>query len=82
MDPSTYGDRIADVYDAWYAGATDVEGTVATILRLAAAERRVLELGIGTGRLAIPMVDAGLDVHGIDASPAMVAALRSKPGGD
>jgi SAM-dependent methyltransferase len=102
VDPSTYGDRIADVYDAWYAGATDVEGTVATIKRLVGAasasvangqpasvangqhahDRSVLELGIGTGRLAIPMVDAGLDVHGIDASPAMVAALRSKPGGD
>ncbi|MEA3056791.1 MAG: hypothetical protein QOD30_2223, partial [Actinomycetota bacterium] len=35
MDPSTYGDRIADVYDDWYVGATDVEGTVATVERLA-----------------------------------------------
>jgi SAM-dependent methyltransferase len=87
MDPSTYGERIADVYDDWYGGATDVEGTVATVLRLAAASvangRRspVLELGIGTGRLALPMVAAGLEVHGVDASPAMVERLRAKPGG-
>lgn len=78
MDPSTYGERIADVYDDWYADATDVEGTVATMRRLGGP---VLELGIGTGRLALPMVAAGIEVHGIDASPAMVARLRAKPGG-
>lgn len=81
MDPATYGERIADVYDEWYSGATDVDGTVATVLRLSAG-RPVLELGVGTGRLAIPMVEAGLDVHGVDASPAMVERLRAKPGGD
>lgn len=81
MDPSTYGERIADVYDDWYAAATDVEGTVATIVRLAGAGP-VLELGIGTGRLALPLVAAGVEVHGIDASQAMVARLRAKPGGD
>jgi SAM-dependent methyltransferase len=77
MDPSTYGDRIADVYDDWYAGATDVEGTVETVRRLGT---RVVELGIGTGRLAIPMLEAGLAVTGIDASPAMVERLRAKVG--
>lgn len=77
MDPSTYGDRIADVYDDWYAGATDVDGTVATVARFGSS---VLELGIGTGRLAIPMLEAGLRVHGIDASDAMVAKLREKVG--
>ena len=75
MEPSTYGDRIADVYDDWYAGATDVEGTVTTVARLGTS---VLELGIGTGRLAIPLADAGLQVTGIDASPAMVAKLHDK----
>jgi SAM-dependent methyltransferase len=85
VDPSTYGDRIADVYDDWYAGATDVEGTVATVARLAASvangrQGSVLELGIGTGRLALPMLDAGLEVHGIDASEAMVERLRAKAG--
>lgn len=81
MDPSTYGERIADVYDAWYGDATDVDGTVATIARLAPGGA-VLELGIGTGRLALPLVEAGLRVHGIDASPAMVERLRAKPRGD
>lgn len=77
------------MYDDWYAAATDVEGTVATIVRLAeaasvanGAPRRVLELGIGTGRLALPLSEAGVEVHGIDASEAMVAKLRAKPGGD
>jgi SAM-dependent methyltransferase len=41
-----------------------------------------LELGIGTGRLALPLSERGVRVHGIELSPAMVAALRAKPGGD
>jgi SAM-dependent methyltransferase len=41
-----------------------------------------LEFGIGTGRLALPLVNAGVEVHGVDASPAMIRALRSKAGGD
>src|SRR5439155_1610396 len=39
----------------------------------------VLELGIGTGRVAVPLAQRGLRVHGIDLSPAMVARLRAKP---
>ena len=42
---------------------------------------RVLELGVGTGRLAIPLTEAGVEVTGVDASPAMLAALAAKPGG-
>jgi len=42
----------------------------------------VLELGIGTGRLALPLVGRGLDVQGIELSPAMVAEMRKKPGGE
>jgi len=78
--PATYGEAIADVYDDWYPDVSDVEGTVATIARLAAG-RPVLELGVGTGRLALPLAEAGVEVHGIDASPAMVARLRAKAGG-
>jgi SAM-dependent methyltransferase len=77
VDPSTYGDRIADVYDDWYADVSDVAGTVAMLRGLGTS---VLELGIGTGRLAIPMADAGMHVTGIDASPAMVERLRAKDG--
>jgi hypothetical protein len=42
----------------------------------------VLELAIGTGRLALPLAACGLDVQGIDVSERMVAKLREKPGGD
>ena len=47
-----------------------------------AGEGPVLELAIGTGRLALPLAERGLRVDGIDISPAMVERLRSKPGGD
>ena len=40
-----------------------------------------LELGIGTGRIALPLAQLGVQVHGIDLSPAMVERLRVKPGG-
>jgi SAM-dependent methyltransferase len=42
----------------------------------------VLELAVGTGRIALPLAEGGIDVHGIDASEAMVSRLRSKPGGE
>ncbi len=81
--PETYGDRIAEVYDEWYADAAFLE-TEASIELLAelAGEGSVLELAIGTGRLALPLAKRGIEVHGIDASEAMVAKLREKPGGD
>ena len=41
-----------------------------------------LELGIGTGRVALPLAARGVQVHGVDASEAMVGRLRAKPGGD
>jgi hypothetical protein len=81
LGPEAYGEAIADVYDAWYAGISDVEGTVATVSALA-GDRPVLELGIGTGRLALPLRAAGVDVRGVDASAAMVERLRAKSGGD
>lgn len=77
----TYGDRFADVYDDWYGEVSDVEGTVDRIAALAAGGP-VLELGVGSGRLAIPLAARGLEVHGVDASPAMVERLRAKPGGE
>jgi len=47
-----------------------------------AGDGRALELGIGTGRIALPLAERGVPVHGIDLSEAMVARLRAKPGGD
>jgi SAM-dependent methyltransferase len=52
------------------------------VLKDLAGPGPVLELGIGTGRVALPLAGQGLEVHGIDASAAMVAKLRAKPGGD
>lgn len=78
---STYGDRIADIYDELYAGLADVGPVVATLADLAHGGR-ALELGIGTGRVALPLTARGVEVHGIDASEAMVARLRAKKGGE
>ncbi len=80
VDPSAYGEAIADLYDDWYGDVSDVAGTVETVARLAGGGP-VLELGIGTGRIALPLAAAGVEVHGVDASPAMVGQLRAKPGG-
>ncbi len=78
--PSTYGDRIAAVYDRWEALPEDA-ADAAEFLASVAGKGPALELGIGTGRVAIPLSERGVDVHGIDASEAMVAKLRAKPGG-
>ena len=82
--PDTYGQRIAGVYDDWH-GVVD-PATVPVLVELARGGRagpdpRALELGIGTGRVAIPLQQAGVAVEGIDASEAMVTRMRAKPGG-
>jgi SAM-dependent methyltransferase len=79
--PSTYGDQFADVYDDWYSEVSDVAATVERITALAERHgRRVLELGAGSGRLAVPLAERGLDVWAVDASAAMLDRLRAKPG--
>jgi SAM-dependent methyltransferase len=79
--PSTYGDRIADVYDELYEGLFDTAGAVEFLAGLARGGR-ALELGIGTGRIALPLQRAGVEVSGVDASQAMADKLRAKTGGD
>jgi SAM-dependent methyltransferase len=83
-EPSTYGERFADVYDDWYRDVTDVSACVERLAGLVAdaGGGPVLELGVGTGRLALPLAARGVEVHGIDASAAMLDRLRAKPGGD
>ena len=83
-DASTYGDRFAEVYDDWYGDLTDAEACADHVAALVASlgGGPVLELGIGSGRLALPLLERGLEVHGLDASAAMVVRLRAKPGGD
>lgn len=80
-DPAEYGERIADVYDELYGKLFDTEGAAAFLAELA-GPGPALELGIGTGRLALPLAERGVKVHGIDASERMVRNLRGKPGGD
>jgi SAM-dependent methyltransferase len=58
-----------------------IAGTVAFLSELA-GDGPVLELGVGTGRIALPLSERGLHVHGIELSPEMVAELRTKPGAD
>lgn len=80
-DPASYGDRLGAAYDDLYPlDGLESEATVSFIADLAEghAERSVLELGIGTGRLAIALYRRGLHVAGIEASERMVAALRRK----
>ena len=76
---ATYGDVWADKYDEYHSGidATNAATTLADL----AGGGRVLELGIGTGRVALPLAALGVEVHGVDASQAMVDRLRRKPGG-
>ncbi len=79
-DPAAlYGDEFADVYDDWYRDLGDPEEVVDALGRLTPRDRgRVVELGVGTGRLALPLAAAGWEVVGIDASNAMLEVLRRK----
>ncbi|MCA1845411.1 MAG: class I SAM-dependent methyltransferase [Actinobacteria bacterium] len=80
-DASTYGDRIAEFYDDLYETVMDTTATV-DLLEELARKGRALELGIGTGRVAVPLAARGVQVEGIDASEAMVEKLRRRPGGE
>jgi SAM-dependent methyltransferase len=71
-----YDDTVAEMFDA-----AVVDATVDFLADLASGGT-ALELGIGTGRIALPLSRRGVRVHGIDLSEAMVARLRAKPGGD
>jgi SAM-dependent methyltransferase len=77
----TYGERGADLYDSWYQDILDPGDCVDRLVELAGGGP-VLELGVGTGRIALPLAARGLEVHGIDASPAMLERLRAKPGAE
>jgi SAM-dependent methyltransferase len=79
-----FDERVAARYDESSADMFDpavVEPAVDFLAELAGTGR-VLELGIGTGRIALPLARRGVPVHGIDMSNAMVARLRAKPGGE
>jgi len=80
-DPAAYGEYLAADYDALYSAIPDTEDAVACLAELTGGGS-LLEMGIGTGRLALPLAARGVAVQGIEASPAMVAELRKLPGGE
>jgi SAM-dependent methyltransferase len=75
-------DRVADVYDATRGLPPDAERMIAdgidAVLRTVAAAPRVLEVGVGTGRMAVPLTARGVRVTGIDIAAGMLAVLREK----
>lgn len=78
-----FGPAIAPRYDQEHAAMSEpavVDPAVARLRELAGGGR-ALEFAVGTGRIALPLARSGVDVHGIDLSPAMVEQLRAKPGG-
>jgi SAM-dependent methyltransferase len=79
-----FGESVAASYDTSSAEMFEsgVVGPVVDVLAGLAGDGRALELGVGTGRIALPLSRRGVPVHGIDMSRAMVDRLRAKPGGD
>ena len=77
---AAYGERHAHVYDRIYGTRFAPDAAVQTLTN-AAGPGAVLELGLGTGRLALPLVANGVAVEGIEASAAMIDRLRTQPGG-
>ena len=83
-DDGYFDERVAATYDDSDPEMSDprVVDPVIDFLVDIAGSGRALELGIGTGRIALPLAQRGVPVHGIELSKAMVARLRAKPGGE
>lgn len=79
-----FPESVAATYDESSAAMFEAEAVDPAVEVLAglAGEGRALELGIGTGRIALPLAGRGVEVHGIELSPAMADRLRAKPGGE
>jgi SAM-dependent methyltransferase len=78
-----FGEEVAAVYDDdGPMFSAEVVGATVDFLAQLAGDGAALELGIGTGRVAVPLAARGVRVHGIDLSEAMVAKLREKPGAE
>ena len=79
-----FDERVAARYDESSSEmfAREAVEPAVDFLAALAGDGRALELGIGTGRIALPLAGRGVEVHGIDLSRAMVARLREKPGGE
>lgn len=81
VDPGAYGRTWASDYDELYEQRDDV-GSVVSCISALAPGGRVLELGVGTGRLALPLAEAGHQVTGVDASSEMLDRLVARPGAE
>jgi SAM-dependent methyltransferase len=79
-DPAYFGSHWAQIYDDVYPALPDERDCIECLAALA-GRGPALELGIGTGRVALPLARRNVEVHGIEASPEMVTKLREKPGG-
>jgi SAM-dependent methyltransferase len=79
-----FDERVAARYDESAADmfVSGVVEPVVDVLAELAGDGRALELGIGTGRIALPLAAGGVPVHGIELSKAMAAKLGEKPGGE
>jgi SAM-dependent methyltransferase len=79
-----FAGAVAEHYDETIGewGDAEVVGATVDFLAELAGDGAALELGIGTGRIALPLAARGIRVQGIDLSPDMVAQLRAKPGGE
>ena len=84
MPENYFGEEVAARYDdpSDSMFAASAIAPVVDLLADLAGAGAALELGIGTGRIAVPLAQRGVRVHGIDLSEAMVARLRAKPGGE
>ena len=84
MPEDHFGEEVAAHYDDPSDEMFQPAGIepVVDLLAELAGDGAALELGIGTGRIALPLAQRGVEVHGIDLSSAMVARLRAKPGGE
>ena len=83
-DDGYFDERVAARFDERNANLADpaIVDPIVSFLSDRSAGGRALELGIGTGRIALPLAARGVPVHGIELSTAMVARLRAKPGSE
>jgi SAM-dependent methyltransferase len=84
MATVVWGKEVAEVYDSVSASMFEPAAIepVVRFLAASAGDGRALELAVGTGRIALPLRERGVDVHGIELSPHMAAELRRKPNAD
>jgi Methyltransferase domain len=84
MAEDHFGESVAARFDERYAHQADlaVVGPIVDFVAGLAGEGAALELGVGTGRIALPLAARGVPVHGIELSEAMLARMRAKPGAE